>query len=141
MENREPVNGENAEDRPVVRPFALTLLCLFSFVFYGFIGILFLISLFYSGWLTKTINLYIPENEYTTIQVAMIALAGFLLHGAALAGIGMIWKMRKKGYLLFGISTLVISACHLFLGRQSFISLMVYIALVILFGIFFRKLR
>lgn len=122
-------------------PFLLSLLCVFSFVFFGLISILFLVSLFYSGSFIRILNEYIPEQPVTPARVILLALAGFLLHFTALTGAFMMLKMRKTGYLLFGIAALIISIYQLFQDKISFLTGFIYILLVILFGMFYKRFK
>jgi hypothetical protein len=84
---------------------------------------------------------YIPENAFTRTGIFLYLLGGFLLHAVSFTGTLLIWKMKKKGYVLFGVSTLVIAAYQLFLARISPMTTAVYIFLVIAFGFFLKKLR
>jgi hypothetical protein len=134
--DQEPVINEERS-----RPFMLTLLSLFTLVFYGLFSLFFLLSVFYSRWLTDTINLYIPENTYAYATVLLLAITGFSLHAIAIAGIILMWRMNKKGYFLFGVPSLAIAAVHMALPQKAILSLIIYISLVILFGLFFRRFR
>lgn len=119
----------------------LELLCIFSFVFFGIIAILFLLSVFYSGWITDVVNQYTLQNSYSKTQVLIITLGGVILHAAAFAGVIQIWNLKKSGYYLFSISTLIIAVYHLFHHNIPVSYTTLYIALVILFGLFYRKFR
>ena len=68
-------------------------------------------------------------------------LGGLILHMLSLTGIILIWNMRRTGYLVFGVSSLIISGYQLFASQISPLTTAVYIALVILFGVFMKKLR
>lgn len=128
-------------EEPVKRPFGLTLLSVFTIVFFGIFSLLFLVSLFYSGALTRVINQYLPEHPASRSQVFLLTLAGFLLHAAALTGIFLILKLKKTGYLIFGISTLIIGIYQLFQDKISFLTTSVYILFILLFGLFYKKLK
>ena len=123
------------------RPFFLIVLCLFSFVFFGLISVLFLFALLYSGSITDMVLRYAPENSPARITVLFYILGGFLLHTLSLAGIILIWKMRKPGYILFGISSLIIAAYQLFATQISPLTTAFYIGLIFAFGFFLKKLK
>lgn len=123
------------------RPFLLTIVCLFSFSFFGFISALFLLSCFYSGRITEVLNKYRPEDTRSKGMMALFLLGGFLLHVSSLTGSVMIWKMKRTGYYLFSVSALIISAYQLLQANIYFTSTLVYIILVVLFGIFFKRYR
>ena len=140
MEEQIPVQANTPESLPQ-RPFLLTLFCLFSFIFFGLISLIFLAALFYSGSITWMVMRYTPENATTRTGVFLYIFGGFLFHALSFTGTLLIWKLRRKGYLLFGISTLIIAAYHLFSARISPVTTAVYILLIVIFGFFLRKLR
>ncbi|MCX6252724.1 MAG: hypothetical protein NTX61_18470 [Bacteroidetes bacterium] len=123
------------------RPLFLTVICLFAFVFFGIIAILFLLSVFWSGRITEVINQYMLQEKYAHFQIILITLGGFIFHAVAFAGIILIWNLKRTGYILFAIPVLLISGYQLFNHNIPVSSVAVYIALLILFGLFFRKLR
>ncbi len=123
------------------RPYMLTILCLFSFVFFGLISFFFLLALFYSGSITDMVFRYAPEYSFKSYSVILYILGGLLLHALSMAGTILIWKMKRPGYLIFGTSSLVISIYQLFATKISPLTTAFYIALIIAFGIFFKKLR
>lgn len=139
---------ESLENKPenkilpeVRRPFLLTIFCLFAFVFYGLIALLFLTGIFYSGWITELFNKYTPENSTSGRIMLLFMTSGFLLHGSSFTGTVMMWKLKKRGYFIFGISGLIIAAYQLFQTRISFITTLVYILLILIFGLFYKKMR
>lgn len=123
------------------RPFLLTVISLFSFVFFGFIAGLFLLAVFYSGWITEVVNKYTPEDMESRAQITAFVLFGFLFHASSLAGVVMMWLMKRKGYYVFAISCLIITGYQLSQAKISFTTTVVYILLIIFFGIFFKKLK
>jgi polyferredoxin len=140
MEEIRVKNGNTRND-VAKRPFLLALLCLFSFVFFGLISLLFLIALFWAGTIADMVLRYAPEHSVQRFTVISYILGGLILHMLSLTGIILIWNMRRMGYLVFGVSTLIISGYQLFASQISPLTTTFYIALVILFGVFLKKLR
>jgi hypothetical protein len=140
MEEIKTSNG-NTQTEAIKRPLLLTVLCLFSFVFFGMISVLFLVALLYAGFITDMVLRYAPENSPARITILSYILGGFLLHALSLAGNILIWKMRRLGFKLFGISTLIIAAYQLFATRISPLTTAFYIGLIIAFGFFLKKLK
>lgn len=126
---------------PVKRPFLLTLLCLFSYVFFGLIALIYLLAIVFSGTLADMVLRYAPEKYGTPSLVFVYSLGGFLLHTFSFLGILLMWKMKKLGYMFFGISSLIISSYQVFASRISPLTTAVYIFLLIAFGLFIKKLR
>jgi hypothetical protein len=123
------------------RPLLLSVLCLFSFVFFGILSLVFLVSFFYSKWITGITNSYLPEAGQLRWGVIGITAAGFLLHAAAFTGSVQMWRMKRSGFYVFGIACLVISVYQIFRDEISIGITLLYIGLILLFGIFFKKLR
>lgn len=137
-------SDQKKEDVNVVdrkRPVLLALLCVFSFVFFGTITLLFLLSVFYSGRITDVINQYTLQDSYSKTQILIITLGGFFFHAAAFAGAIQIWNLKKSGYLLFAVSTLITAAYHLFHHNIPVYYTALYIGLVIMFGLFYKRFR
>jgi len=131
----------NTREEVAKRPFMLTVLCLFSFVFFGLISVLFLVALLYTGSITDMVLRYAPENSPARITVLFYILGGFLLHGLSLAGNILIWKMRRLGYILFGISSLIITGYQLLATQISPLTTAFYVGLILAFGFFLKKLK
>jgi hypothetical protein len=131
----------NTREEVSKRPFLLTVLCLFSFVFFGLISVFFLFALLYLGSITDLVLRYAPENSTSRITVLFYILGGFLLHGLSLAGNILIWKMRRLGYILFGISSLIIAGYQLLATQISPLTTAFYVGLILAFGFFLKKLK
>jgi magnesium-transporting ATPase (P-type) len=121
------------------RPVLLSVLCIFSFAFYGLISLIFLFAVFYSGWISEVRNKYLPEGTESKNIILLITVSGFLLHFISLIGSINMWRRRKSGYLMLSISTLIIAFFQLFSNRISILSTSVYITLIVLFGIYYRR--
>ena len=135
---------KNVEETGAVkpkRPFLLTLIGLFSFTYFGFISFLFLLVLFNSGWITEVLNKYLPESVKSRTGIFMLILAGFVLHALAITGSAMIWWMKKSGYIIFAISCLIITSYQLFQTKVSFLTTGIYIVLILVYGLFYKKLK
>ena len=98
-------NG-NTHKETARRPLVLTLLCLFSFVFFGLVLVLFLLALFWSGTVADMVFRYAPEYSLTRFGVYLYIFCGLILHAVSFTGIIFIWKMKRLGYLLLGPSSL-----------------------------------
>jgi hypothetical protein len=122
------------------RPLLLSLFCIFSFVFFGTLTLLFLLSVFYSGWISDVIRQY-TQNSYLKSQVLIITLCGFLLHATAFLGALHMWKLKKSGYWLFSISILMIAVYQLFNHTIPVSYTLLYISMVLFSGFFYRKFR
>lgn len=122
------------------RPLLLTALSLFSFVYFGILTALLLLSVFYSGWITGLLNTYNPGAPKSGFTVTLGFALVFLLHALCLTGTVLIFRMKRTGYYIYGVSALVISCYQLFQPQIPVYSTAIPVALLILFGIFFKRL-
>jgi hypothetical protein len=122
------------------RPLLLTALSLFSFVYFGFLSVLLLLSVFYSGWITGLLNTYNPGAPKSGVMVSMAFILVFLFHALCLTGTILIFRLKRTGYYIYGVSALVISCYQLFQPQIPVYSTAIPVALLVLFGIFFKRL-
>ena len=123
------------------RPFFLTILCLFSFIYFTILAILFIAGFFYSGWVTEAINLYLPVRQFTGNEINAITGILSILLLSAITGIAAMWKMRRWGYYLFGTTSLLLASIQLIRPEVSISGTLIFVSLLILFGLYFRRLR
>jgi len=127
------------ETGKIPRPVFLTMLCVFAYIFYGLISLLFLAALFSSGWISEVRNKYLPEGTESKQMIILIIAAGFLLHLISFIGSIKIWYCRKSGYLMLSISSLIIALLQLLSEKISIFTTAVYICFILLFGIYYRR--
>jgi hypothetical protein len=139
MEEELKTNEADKTDRKHSRPVFLTALCLFSFVYFGVFTILFLLGLFYSGTITTVIAKYLPAEAHSSSVVHWIFAGGFLSHLLGFIGSVLLWKLRKSGYFLIAGICLIVAVFQTFRPDISVASTAVYILLLLLFGVFFKR--
>lgn len=137
-QNPEEERGDNPSGK---RPVLLSVICLFAWTYYGIMASLFLLALFYSGSITGIINQYIPDEGWSAFRVSSIFFGMFLLHAVAFSGIILLWYQKATGYYLFAIPSIIITVVHLLRPEISWYSTAVYALFVILFGIFFQRIK
>lgn len=123
------------------KSFLLTLLVIFFFTSFALISVLFLVSLFYSGTITRVINLYIPETAFSPFTITAIITCGFLFHAVAAVSILFIGKLRKKAYFLFSLICIIIASYQLMQQQISPAITAVYISGIIFFGTFYKRFK
>jgi hypothetical protein len=141
-EGIQPVKVKPAKTGPVkTRPVLMTVLCLFSFVFFAIMAVLFFAGIFWSDWITSVTNQYAPPGLYALSTIRLIFTGGFLLHALALSGSILLWNLRKEGYYLLALSCILIASFQLIQPQIAVTTTAVYILLLLMFGIFFRRLH
>ncbi|MDP1623986.1 MAG: hypothetical protein Q8M08_16805 [Bacteroidales bacterium] len=143
MSSDEEIKPDKSGNSGVVktRPVLLTMICLFSFVYFGLVTLLFFTGLLKTGLIAGIMNQYIALGDLTTSKLLLIFGAGFLLHGLAFSGVVLIWKLRRTGFYFLGLSCLVIAAYQLFNPLTTIASTAIYILLVLTFGIFYNRMN
>ena len=138
-EQKQPEANETIKQAS--RPMLLTAMCLFAFILYGISALLFLSSMFFTGWISEMVRQYSPGQSSPASTVLTFVIAGFLLHAAAFFGLILTWRLRKAGFIIFGAATLLISAYELFQQHITPAPIAMNIALIILLGVFYKKYR
>lgn len=110
-------------------------------MYFFILSILFAAGFFYSGRVTDAINLYAPAGIYRGFPVKLTLGLFTFFFSLAFTGITIMWKMRRAGYYLFGISALVLAALQLFRPDISFSGILILLVMLVLFGLFFRRFR
>jgi hypothetical protein len=140
MNNEEiPKKSGNTEISRTKRPFFLTLIVLFACIFLGLYLIFNLLALFNSRWIYEVNKQYLQGDDSAPILTSLEYAVGVILHLTALTGIYLIWKMRRRGYLIFSGAILIISSIQLFTNGAPVMTTFVNIALLILLGTFYRR--
>jgi len=134
-----PVERPGSPERK--RPLLLSLLCLFTWIYYGLLAIFLLLALCYSGWITGVIRQYIPEQNGSKGLMILLFSGLFMLHAAGFSGVILMWNLRRTGYYIFSVSTLLITLFHLFRPEISWLSTAVYVILVFLFSMLIRQMH
>lgn len=122
------------------RPLFLTGICLFSFVYSGIMSVLMITAIFYSGTLTRIVEQYAEEGSFSDSPLLIFSILGSLFAGV-LTGTVFIWRMKKTGYYILGVSIIGITIFQLLSPQVNVIATFTDIGLLIFFGFFFRLLR
>ena len=128
---------------PVVRrqrPLMLTVFCLWGFVYFGLLSLLFIAGLAWSGFLRELVQKYASAGIFRHADIWWILLTATVLHLAGISATLMIWLLKKKGYFLLVLVCFSVLAIQLFLPGVGLLSPIVYLIFIIMFGLFYRLL-
>lgn len=123
------------------RPVILTLICLFCYVFFSLLALFFLAGIIWTDWVITVTNQYAPSELFSATRIRFYFIAGFLLHLLALTGSILIWRLKKTGYFLLGLSCLAIASIQSLVPQITITTTAAYILLLVLLGIFYRRLH
>lgn len=123
------------------RPLLLIILCVATTIFFGLLSALFLAGFFGADQIISVMDQYNIPGAISKSEVHLFFGLAFLLHGIALAGVILILNLRKAGYYVLGLSSLIIAGYQLTHPASTIVSTIVYILFILAFGLFFRRLR
>ncbi|MCB2219814.1 MAG: hypothetical protein KQI35_05405 [Bacteroidetes bacterium] len=135
-----PSTEENIDKR-IPRPFLLTILCIAFMVFSVFLSILFLLAIFQNNWITDVLTDYFPERAVSPSFVLFFSLAGFVTYSSATIGAILMLKMRKIGFYIYLLSTLIIIMVPHLMSYGNWYASGIFISMAILFALYFRKMH
>jgi len=123
------------------RPLLLSAVCIFSFIYYGFLLAVFITSLFFPQFISNVLNNYLTEHPVAITLTYAILLSGILLFGALFAGIYFFWRLNKKAiYFYFPAKTVYLILLFL-THNYSWYNISLSILLIIIYLFFARKLQ
>ncbi len=123
------------------RPLGLSILCMIAFVYYGLLTLVFLSGLIFSTGINDIINTYIQQYELSRSRLLLINLVASFLFGISFWGIYKLWILKRGGfYILLTSSTLLIIS-QLVQGAINWFYLIVAVIFILLFGIYFKRLK
>ena len=125
----------------VQRPFFLSILCVAIFSYSTLFILLFLTGILYNNWITKVLNDFLTVGEVQPISILLLSIVGIILYSLSFLGAFFIWKLKRKGFYFYLISSLLIISLPYLFHFGNVISTIVLLLLVILILAHFRKLN
>ena len=121
------------------RPLLLAMLCFSVFVYSAFFVLLFSAAAVFNNWIYFVWNDFLPENHIEKSAILKLSLVGIFLYAGSFLGAFFIWRLKRIGFYLFLVFSLLIVLFPYFLGFGSIINIFVFSAMTILFLFFYRK--
>ena len=123
------------------RPFFLSILCIAIFSYSTLFILIFLTGILYNKWITKVLNDFLAVGEVRHSFILILSFAGILLYSMSFLGAFLIWKLRRKGFYIYSVSSVLIICLPYFFHFGSLISTIVLLLLIALILLHFRKLN
>jgi len=123
------------------RPFFLSILCVAVFVYSGLFTLLFLTGIIFNKWFTTILNDFLPERNFKSTLILLLNLSGVILYGLSFLGAFYIWKLKRRGFYIYLVSTIILIVAPYFIGLGSTINTIIFLLLILLLGIYYRKLH
>jgi len=139
---------DNVNTQPGTRPVFLTVICILSFVgiglaIIGYVGAFALLGVAEVATSGTTAVTTTAGATVTTVSTGIIwayIIGGFITVILQLVGVLQMWKLRKSGFYLYTVAT-VIALVLGFLYGASVFSLILPIAFIIMYGVNLKAMR
>ena len=125
----------------VQRPFFLSILCVAIFSYSTLFILLFLTGILYNKWITKVLNDFLTVGEVHPNSILILSIVGIILYSLSFLGAFFIWKLKRKGFYFYLISSLLIISLPYLFHFGNVISTIILLSLVVLVLAHFRKLN
>ena len=125
----------------VHRPFFLSILCVAIFSYSTLFILLFLTGILYNKWITKVLNDFLTVGEVHPNSILILSIVGIILYSLSFLGAFFIWKLKRKGFYFYLISSLLIISLPYLFHFGNVISTIILLSLVVLVLAHFRKLN
>ncbi len=125
----------------VHRPFFLSILCVAIYSYSTLFMLLFLTGILYNKWITKVLNDFLTVGEVHPNSILILSFVGIILYSLSFMGAFFIWKLKRKGFYIYLISSLLIISLPYLFHFGNVISTIVLLLLVVLILAHYRKLN
>ncbi len=125
----------------VHRPFFLSILCVAIYSYSTLFILLFLTGILYNKWITKVLNDFLTVGEVHPNSILILSFVGIILYSLSFMGAFFIWKLKRKGFYIYLISSLLIISLPYLFHFGNVISTIVLLLLVVLILAHYRKLN
>jgi hypothetical protein len=132
-----PENLGKTYTRPVIYSALISAAFLYSFL----MSLLFLAGILKNQWLTNVMNDYFPERVFTSSGTLFFTIIGLAVHAIAITGLVFLFRLRRLGFYIFGIATVLLITIPYLHGSGNLLSSVIYATVYILLGLYFKKMR
>jgi len=133
---------ENQEVKSAIhRPFFLSILCVAIFSYSTLFFLLFLTGILFNSWITNVLNDFLTDGHVQQSFILILSMVGLLLYSMSFLGAFLIWKLQRKGFYIFLISSFLIIFLPYLFQFGNVISAIVLLILILLILINNKKLH
>lgn len=125
----------------IQRPFFLSILCVAIFSYSILFILLFLTGVLFNSWITNVLNDFLTDGGVQGSSILMLSIVGIILYSLTFYGAFLIWKLKRKGFYIYLISSVLIILLPYLFRFGNIISAIVLLTLIILILAHFRKLN
>ncbi len=124
------------------RPFGLSVLLVFSFVYNGILLLVMLLGLIYPGIVQTILQQYYKSVYISTGTSFILTLAGTLVFGISFYGLIMMWKMRRRGFYFYtAAQAAMLTTLLLILKSYDWVNIGIAVLVIIIFGLHTPKMK
>lgn len=130
-----------AEIKVKPRPFLLSIVCMALFVYTATLSLIFLFSILFNNWISKTLAVYFPEREIENGNILVLSAIAFVLASTSFVGTYLIWRLKRAGLYLFSITSLLLLALPFLFGFGNPYSLLIMGVIILLLFLYYRRFK
>jgi len=125
----------------VQRPFFLSILCVAIFSYSTLFILLFLTAVLFNSWITNVLNDFLTIGEVKQSSILLLSLVGIVLYSLSFYSAFLIWKLKRRGFFIFLISSILLVVVPYLFQFGNVISAIVLLLLAALILLHYRKLN
>jgi hypothetical protein len=129
---------ENPEQ--IRKPFILRLTSIIALTYHLVFLIIFLIGVFFNGFLSKALENYFPVGIEQK-QLLFFSIFGALIYSLSVTGLIYIRRLKKIGLLMFSISISAFFILKMIIWNISLLNLLINIAFIIIFTTYIKRFK
>lgn len=135
MDENQEVTGN------VQRPFFLSILCVAIFSYSTLFVLFFLTGIIFNSWITNVLNDFLNDGGVKQNSILLLSVGGIILYSLSFFGAFLIWKLKRKGFYIFLISSFLIVFLPYLFHFGNIMSAIVLLVLVLFLSTYFRKFQ
>lgn len=136
---------ENTSEEPTVSkakkspPLALTIACIFSFIYNGILLLLSIIVLIYADQAKEILRNLFGNQPISDLSLYLIPSLATLMFIMAIYGVAQMWKLKRRGFVIYLISKIIIIFLLIFYNYLNYFNLGLSLFMIIFYWSYQRK--
>jgi len=124
------------------KPFGLSLLIIFAFVYNGLLLALMLAGLVYNDIVLNILQQYYSRIYISPTTSLLLTLGGTIIFGVSFFGLILIWQFKRKGvYFYIPAQLAMILVLVLLLKSYDYTNIGIAVVVMIIFGLYTRDMN
>lgn len=123
------------------RPFILSILCFIVFVYSSVFFTLFTFSAIFYHWISFILHDFLPDIQIDKLTILLVSVIGMVLYAGSFLGAFFIWKLKRAGYFIYLMASLITAILPFFFDMGNPISPITFAILIFTLSFYLRILK